>query len=1021
MTEPLEKRHYLVNLVLLLALLCGAWAYLAMPRAQYPEVNLNWVAVAAVWPGAPAQDVERRLVLPLETAIKRVADVRYVAASARDNVATLLVRFRDIRHGLFERRLQDLAREIQVASVTDLPKEALPPQVIELTTSNVFPTAIVVVSGGGAEGQLCRLADVVKSDLEALPGVGRIWAYGMRQREMQVRFDPDRLRAQSVSPESLARTLAEQVRDYPAGNVGLGGQAYTLRVQGAQANPDFLAEIPIAALEGGHVRLGDLAQVRSGVAPAHELVRLDGKPAVLLSVTKQENINALALTERIQAYITGKNGQLGQAALTLADDQSETTRHAIRIMESNALAGLVLVLIIAWTFLGGRMALLVSLGVPFALATMFFLLYLGGQTLNVSVLLGVAIVLGIPLDDAVVVAEAISLRLAAGMERGEAVRAALREVAAPVTASIFATVLAFAPLLLLPGILGKFMFVVPLTVIVTLLASLAASLWILPTHVAAWRGLGRSSGSAERWRRQAARVLRRLYGRLLARAFRRPALAAAGVLAVFALAAGSYLAGAIKVQWFASDPLRVFNINVSMNPTASLEETLKVTRAVEETVKVHARSGELRSTLAVAGLQFTPTELLTGEHLGQVTVSLAPEGRGVRSVSRLVADLRQAVLSTPGARNIAFQVLSADLPTLSAVQARLSGADLGRLHAAAEALRREMESMPALRDIRDDLALARPQVTLRLDNAVAARAGLDPFRLAALVRLHFEGVPVAKVVDGEEVLDVVVRARSMSDTEIQSWLKEPWRLPDGRTVQPGELFTLHFEAAASQPRRVNYQRAVTLQADLDKAVLSNREAEAVIRAAWTKMEGEYSGVTLAFGGEMEDVKESLDALMKLFALGLGLMYLWLAAQFGSFLLPLLILATAPMAFAGVALGLAASGQPLSLYTLYGCVALGGVAVNASIVLVAAARDRLQAGFRPLAAAFHAARRRLLPILITTTAILGGLVSLAFGLGGESLLWGPLAAAIVWGLLVATPLTLFATPMLYYGMTRLLKR
>lgn len=1017
----MEKRHHLANLALILVLLCGAWAYLAMPRAQYPEVNLNWVAVAAVWPGAPAQDVEHRLVLPLETAIKRVGDVRYVAASARDNVATLLVRFRDIRHATFEKRLQDLAREIQVASATDLPKDARPPQVIELTTSNVFPTAMVVVSGDKADGRVCHLASTVKADLEGMAGVGRVWAYGLRQREMQVRFDPDELRDQAVSPEALARTVAEQVRDYPAGNVSLGGQGYTLRVQGAQANPDFLAEIPIASLSGGQVRLGELAQVRTGIAPAHELVRLDGKPAVLLTVTKQEDINALALTDHIHAYIADKNQQLGGTPLTLADDQSESTRHAIRVMESNAVLGLILVLVIAWTFLGGRMALLVSVGVPFALAAMFFLLHLGGQSLNVSVLLGVAIVLGIPLDDAVVVAEAISLRLAAGMERGQAVSAALKEVAAPVTASIFATVLAFAPLMLLPGILGKFMFVVPLTVIVTLLASMAASLWILPSHVTAWRGLDGPPSQAERLRRRAARLLRRVYGRLLAQAFRRPALAAAGVLAVFALAVASYLAGAIQVQWFASDPLRVFNVNVTMNPTASLEQTLKVTRAVEETVKAHARPRDLRATLAVAGIQFTPTELLTGEHLGQVTVSLAPEGGDSSSVAQVVAELRQAVLATPGARGIAFQVLSADLPTLSAVQARLSGANLSVLHQAADALRREMEAMPALRDIRDDMALARPQVTLRLDNAAAARAGLDPFRLAALVRLHFEGVPVAQVVDGEEVLDVVIRARDMTDAEIQTWLKEPWRLPDGRTVQPGELFTLHFEATTGQPRRVNYQRAVTLQADLDKARVSNREAEQAIHAAWQGLATQYPGISLDFGSEMEDVKESLDALFKLFVLGIGLMYLWLAVQFGSFLLPLLILATAPMAFAGVALGLAASGQALSLYTLYGCVALGGVAVNASIVLVAAARDRLNAGFRPLSAAFHAARRRLVPILITTTAILGGLVSLAFGLGGQSLLWGPLAAAIVWGLLVATPLTLFATPMLYYGMARWLKR
>lgn len=1006
----IPRSHRLADLVLVVVLALGAWAYFAMPRAQYPEVELNWVAVAAVWPGASAQDVERELTLPLEAAARRVADIRYVAATSRDHVATLLVRFHDLPHGRFERRLAALDREIRQAA-SEFPKDARPPRVLELTSSNFFPTAMVVVSGEAADGRVCRLAETTRDALEQLPGVGRVWSYGMRARELSVNFDPAALVEQRVSLEALTRAVAEQSRTLPAGMADMGGRRYALRVEGLNANPDFLAELPIATEDGRMVELGELARVRAGVSPPRELVRLDGKPAVLLSVTKRENVNTLALTDAIHDLVERSNRDFGGPVLTLLDDQSATTREAIGVMQANALFGLAVVLTVTWFFLGGRMALLTSLGVPFALAGMFLALHLMGQTLNVSVLLGVAIVLGIPLDDAVVMAEAIRLRLAAGMDRLTAVRAAIAEVARPITASVLATCLAFAPLLFLPGLMGRFMFVTPLTVIVTLLFSMIASLWILPRHAVSWGRVERDCGRGACWRDAVSRAMRRRYSRALLRAMRRPAPVFALFTVVFAVAGASIGLEWVKPRWFASDPLRVFNINVQMPPASSLETTMAATRELEQAARTVARPGELNATLAVAGLQFTPSELVIGEQVGQVTVSLAPESTAGRGVADYVAALRPA-LRASGAESIDVQVLSADLPMLSSLSLRLSGAPLDRLAGAARDLREALAKVDGFTDLRDDAGFSQPRLTLRVDAPAAARAGLDPFRLAALVRLHFEGVAVGKIGDGEETLDLVVRGLPMDQAELHRWLSEPWRLPDGRRVNPGELFTLVMEDAPGELRRVNGARAITLHASFDQDRLTARHAVAEVERAWAELGAGHPGVQLAQGGELDDVKASLKNLLALLVLGFALMYLLLAAQFGRPVLPLVILATAPMALAGVAIGLLIEGEPLTLYTLYGCVALSGVAVNASIVLAAAGEDRLARGLAPMTAAFLAARRRLLPILITTLTVIGGLVALAFGWGGDSLLWSPLASSIIWGLAVATPLTLFLTPIMH---------
>ncbi len=1009
---PILRSHRLADLVFAVVILLGAWSYFAMPRAQYPEVELNWVAVAVVWPGAGAQDVERDIALPLETVVRRVPDISLVTTTSRDHVATLLVRFKDLPKARFDRRLAALDREIRQAAAA-FPKEARSPQVIELTSSNFFPTAMVVVSGEAADGRVCRLAEATKLALEHLPGVGRVWAYGLRNRELAVNFDPKALERENVSPETLTRAVAEQTRNLPAGMADIGDRRYAMRVEGLPSNPDFLGELPVADARGRMVPISSLAKISLGISPARELVRLDGRAAVLLSVTKSENVNTLDLTRAIRDLVADKNKSFGGPVLTLLDDQSAVTREAIGVMELNALFGLAVVLAVTWFFLGKRMALLTSLGVPFALAGMFLVLHLLGQTLNVSVLLGVAIVLGIPLDDAVVVADAIRRRLSAGLDRFTAVSEALKEVARPVTASVFATCLAFLPLMFLPGLMGRFMFVTPLAVIVTLIMSLAASLWLLPRHASAWGDMGRDEG----WRDAMARKLRRIYGRALARTFRQPAPVIVLFGAVFLVAGAAIGLEWVKPHWFASDPLRVFNINLRMPAATPLEQTLKAARNLELVARAQARPGELNATLATAGLQFTPSELAMGEHLGQVTVSLAPESAGGRSVTEFVAALRPA-LKEDAAENVSVQVLSADLPMLSNISLRLSGVPMDRLAAAAQDLHKALEKQPGFSDLQEDASASQPSMNLRVDAPAAARAGLDPFKLAAMVRLHFEGVSVGKLADGQESLDVVVRGQPMSATALQGWLTSPWKLPDGRLVNPAELFTLQLESVPNELRRVNGERTVTLRAPFDQDQLTARQALAEVNAAWDGLKARHPGVTLTPGGELDDVKASLNNLLGLLALGFALMYGLLAAQFGRLALPLVILATAPLALAGVAIGLLATGQPLTLYTLYGCVALSGVAVNASIVLAAAGEDRLARGLPPMAAAFGAARRRLLPIIITTLTVIGGLISLAFGWGGNSLLWGPVASSIVWGLAVATPLTLFATPLMHGWLMRM---
>ena len=306
-----------------------------------------------------------------------------------------------------------------------------------------------------------------------------------------------------------------------------------------------------------------------------------------------------------------------------------------------------------------------------------------------------------------------------------------------------------------------------------------------------------------------------------------------------------------------------------------------------------------------------------------------------------------------------------------------------------------------------------PELTLVPDHDALRRSGIDPGLAGRVARIVADGEVVASLQDRGEKVEVRVRvAPPEGQADVTALLRQTLPLPGGGEVMLGELLRHSTTAAPVSIRHYNFRRTITVEADLDKTLMDTREANARIQAHWDTVRTRHQGVDLDFTGELDDIQESLDAIFVLFLFGVGLIYLILGTQFRSYFQPLMILTTVPMAFTGVTLGLLITGNPLSLFTLYGIVALSGIAVNSAIVLISAGNARLRAGMSVLHATVYAARRRVIPILITSLTTVAGLLSLATGLGGKSLLWGPVATAIVWGLVFSTVLTLLVVPLLY---------
>lgn len=1012
--ERFLNNHVLANLTFSLVLVIGFLSYGQMPRAKDPEINFNWVNITTFLPGASSIDIEKRITDPLEDAIRRsVQDIRFISSTSRSGISNILIRFNQLDERTFDKRLNDLRREVQNTYTDELPSEAEDPFIYEVTTSNAFPSASIAVTSAGDDENLRKQTRNIKKDLERIKGVDRINDLGLNDPELHIQFYPERLEGLGITPADLADTVRTYFRDVSAGDVKTNDGQWIVRIEGTNADPSALANYPIVTAEG-IVPLGNLAELTRSTEEPAEIVRFNGQPATLLAITKQADTNVLELVDDISNYIKERNiySDATGVSLFLVDDQTISTREALNLMQTNALIGLAMVLLVTWAFLGTHIALLTSIGIPFTLAGTFLVLNTLGISLNNMVLLGVVIALGMIVDDAVVVVESIYQRIQNGMSGLKAATGALNEVFAPVSTSVMTTMAAFLPLMLLPGILGEFMKVIPIVVTLALAISLLEAYWMLPAHViAAKLNLSKPSWQ-QRKRESATHWIRIKYTRLLLKALRYPVRSLFTVLIVFALAVGTIVSGHIRFNFFEADALRLFYVNIEMARGTTLEETNRVLYQVEQETLKQINEDELRASILYSGQQFTETEPLFADTVGQIMISLNPAKDGDRSVDEIADAVEANVLDIPGPTNISLLRMKDGPPTSRPISVKIRGDEFGEIRSAANALVEYLDANPLFSNVTLDYRPGNPELVLRYDGEAIKRAGINPTVLSRSIQAFVDGEVVNDFQDQGEEIKLRVLAKQDNWTDIEELLRQTLSLPDGRSIAIGELVLPEHGYGQHNIRHYNFRRTITLEADIDKELIDTVAANDLIVEEWKSLQKEFPSIDLDFSGVLDDINESMGAIGTLFLFGVGLIYIILGTQFRSYWQPLLILVTVPLAFTGVVLGLLVTNNPISLYTLYGVVALAGISVNAAIVLISAANSRLNAGMSLLHATIYAARRRVIPILITSLTTIAGLFSLATGLAGTSLIWGPVATAIVWGLAFSTILTLFAIPMLY---------
>ena len=1041
----------LSNLLMVVITALGVYAWVTLPRDLIPEIVTYTARISTFYPGASAETVEKLVTARIEDAIEKVDQIDLITSKSSEGRSDISVQFEEISDRDFDKRIQDLRNAVD--RIKDLPSELLDqPEVVAVDISNGVPMVTVAVSGDLDESQMKLAAEALEKQIIKIDGVSNIQVAGVRDREIWVEVDPDRLKSYNLVAEQVSLALSQRNLNLPAGVLEVGQSEFLVRTMGEFRSVAEIAETIIKVTTyGTPVRVKDIATVRDTYQEARTLSRINGQPSISLTIQKKNDGNAIRIIDQIRKIVTpyteGQTNPVNQmiqktsskltpielppeTKISLVNDSSVLLRERLGILQNNALLGLVLVVVFLWLFMGSRNAFFAALGIPTAILGALWILKLMGSSINASTLFGLILVIGIVVDDAIVVIENVFRRMEEGLSPAKAAIVGAQEVAWPVLSASLTTMAAFLPLILMSGIPGQFMRVVPITGVVVILASLVEVFAILPAHIAEWSKP--TTANSEESRSNWFVNIQDRYVELLNRILDwRYVIVFGTVLGTFVFSILAFIS--LPKELFPGEDFPQFYIKVDMPTDYGIEETTQFMEKLERVVKSLPKE-EYVALVTNIGLQ-TPTNGLEGtsisSNVAEVLVELVPKDERNRSRDEIIEFLRLQMTEITGAEKIYFDKQEGGPPRGRDVEVKVKGDRIPQLVAIANQLKKKLSSIDGVFDVKDDFKSGKPEIRLRTKGEKLRQFGLTIFQVANNVRHAIEGNTCTVYRDADEAIDVVVKYTKNSMNTIDALSQMMIATPSGISVPLKDIAQISRENSLVDIKRFDVERAITVSASVDREVTSPAIATQVLQATFEDIGFRYPGYSLDFRGEFDQILESFKELgLKLLPMGVMLMYFILGAQFKSFLQPFIILFAIPFGVIGAMVGLLITQSTLSLIALFGVVALAGIVVNDSIVLIDFINQRRNQNQKsktyddqekandPVVdelrdAVLKGSRLRLRPIVLTSLTTIAGLIPMFLGLGGKSPVWQPLASTIIFGLLFSTLLTLFVMPALYY--------
>ncbi|GAB4139269.1 MAG: efflux RND transporter permease subunit [Planctomycetaceae bacterium] len=1070
-----------MNTLMVAILAVGVFAGFMLRREEFPRFELDIVLVTVPYPGASPDDVESGICQKIEEAVRSIDGIKKVTSIAREGTANIVIELRsDVPN--VQKVLSEIESEID--RIPSLPKLSEKPEIQQLTIRNPAIKLGIVARDNqatDAEVQLREITERVRDDLLMIPEISVANIQGERKYQIDVEFSETTLRKYGLSLEEAARRIGLQNVDLPGGKIRGKSQVFLLRGKHKRIRGSEIEKIPLVTAPNGVVlTVGELGTVRDEFEDTTSISRINGHPGLAISIESGSREDMLAMTKAVREYVNNHTLPPGYS-FEIWDDRSIDVEDRLELLKKNGMQGLVLVFIVLALFLDLRLSFWVALGIPISVLGACAVLWQFDETLNMLSMFAFLIALGIVVDDAIVIGENIYSHREQGKGFIQAAIDGTVEVLPSVVVSVTTTIIAFVPMFFVTGVMGKFFAVLPLAVIAMLAISLMESLLILPCHLAHshpndnpqswtqrvrnWRARQRMAITrlligpvllviaflvdllfspfhrlgvilrfiSEKFSRMLNFMIERTYVPVLKFSLRNPGIAIATAVAGLLLSVSLVRNGTVPWIIFPKiDARQIRAVVVYPDGTPShitSKATEKIERAIIAVNKRFSENGEpvLRLTHRMVGQVTSQSpgggnETSEGSHTGFVHAELVDNTQRSSTSQEIIDAWRKETGAITGVESLTFESVAMG-PGGKAIEFKLLAPThrMQELEAAVEACKTKLSSYPGVIDIQDDSQPGKWELQLQLkENAKSLGVPLDV--VARKARAAYYGHEISRLQRGRHEVKLMVRYPESERRSLAMFQEMRIDMGDGVKRPITELAKINVERGYSEINRIDQLRSITITADVDESRANAAQIVKDLRENFMPgVLAKHPDLRVRWEGQQEQSSESIKSLFVGFALAILAMYVLLTLEFTSYVQPLIIMAVIPFGAVGALCGHALMGLPLTLFSVLGMVALTGVVVNDSIVLVDFINARLKEGIPVQQALLESGQRRFRPVLLTSLTTIAGLLPVLSETSMQAQLLIPMAASLCFGLLFATLLVLVIVPLFYSLYAKWLER
>jgi len=1017
-TDVAIKNRTTVAVLAFIIILMGGYSYLSLPREAFPDIPIPYILINTTYEGVSPEDIETSITMKIEKELNSIRGIKEIRSSSAEGLSMISVEFDpDVPTEVALQRVRD---RVDLAK-GELPNDAEEPVISEINFAE-FPIMLVSISGDVSPVQLKEIADTLQDTLETVPGVLKVDVMGTLEPEIRLEFDPERLAMYNLTiPEILALIPSENV-NISAGGLETKGTKFNVRIPAELVTAEDVDHLLLTVRNGKPIYLADVSNVRATFKDRTSYSRLNRTDNVTLSIQKRAGANVVHISDYIKVVLDKAQQQIPDAVkFDITFDMSKYIRNIVADLENNIMAALILVTFVLLLFLGWRSATIVAMIIPLSMLITFFLIQMLGFTLNMIVLFSLVLVLGMLVDNAIVIVENIYRHVQLGYNRIEAAILGAREVAWPVATSTLTTVCAFLPLMFWPGIMGDFMKYLPITLSLGLLSSLFVALIFSPTICSVWAGHSARERQKRHWFLDGYRRIQKI------------ALESPGItlfLAVCLLFAMVNLYAKIGkgTEFFPEgDPERAM-IDVRAPQGTNIQETDRIVRILEERVEPY--QPYIKHMVTNVGSSGGGMDLMAsagGPHLANITLTFYDYVERERPSMEIISEIRKDISDISGAE-IKIEREEDGPPTGAPITVRIIGEDFKILESLNSRAQRMIARVPNVVNMRSDLEATRPELAFIVNRRNAMLLGVNTAVVGNFLKMAIFGSKVGTYRQYNDEYDITVRLPLARRVNIDELTQLQIPNTSGHAVPLSSLGHFKYQGGFGTINHVDQKRVVTITADAEGRLGSDVLRDVQTHLADLELPAGYE---IKYAGEKETEDESRAFLGKAFGIALLLVTLVLVIQFNSMMVPLIIMTTVILSLIGALIGLLICDLPFGIImTGIGVISLAGVVVNNAIVLLAYTRQLQQRGMDLITAAAEAGVTRLRPVLLTAVTTIIGLIPMAIGISYDfhtlswatksesAQWWRNMAVVVIFGLGFATILTLVIVPSLYVMFSRI---